>query len=166
VRALATLAAFFFLLLVSCAPLPGGAPFAEVAYPTEQSRALVFIYRHDELAGARTPTVEVSGQPKMEFHNLGYAWLSLPPGTYRIRAIWPRDTGLQPAEDSFTFEPNRTYYVRLAATKTSTTAAVTGSRVLPIAFAFSGVTSVRIVEREKALKTLPECTSVLRRPAS
>ena len=101
-------------LLSGCAAMKGsgGAAFSEAK--AEPGKALVYVYRHDEVAGEWVPTIWVPGAPSFDLPNQRYAAVNLAPGKHVVKATWLRRSDLPEAETTLSVEPNQTYYVRVA----------------------------------------------------
>lgn len=141
------------LALSGCATTSkGGAAFTEAS--VEPGKALVYVYRHDSVSGEFTPMVTISGAGSFDLPNLGYAALNVAPGNHRIETNWGRLSQLAPTSNSVNFEAGRTYYVRVSS---GTHDGALGKSVV---FYMSDKTSVQVVERDEAMKSLPKTKSV------
>ena len=153
-RRLLLLVPALLLVLSGCAATSkGGAAFTEAS--AEPGKALVYIYRHDSVSGEFTPMVTVSGARSFDLPNLGYAALNVAPGSRRIETDWGKRSQLAPNSTPVNFEAGRTYYVRVSS---GTDDAALGKAVV---FYMSDKTSVSVVERDEAMKSLPKTKSVL-----
>ena len=153
-RRLLLLVPALLLVLSGCAATSkGGAAFTEASM--EPGKALVYVYRHDSVSGEFTPMVTVSGTRSFDLPNLSYAALNVAPGSSRIDTDWGRRSQLTPTSNAVNFEAGRTYYVRVSS---GTHDGAVGSAVV---FYMSDKTSVRVVERDEAMKSLPKTKSVL-----
>ena len=141
------------LLALSGCATKGGAPFSEAR--VEPGKALVYVYRHDAVAGDWLPAIRIAGAPDFDLPNQRYAALNLAPGKHLVRAIWPRRSDVPEAETSLTVEPNQTYYVKVAS---ETHDGELGKAVIVY---MTAKTSVRVVQREEAMKSLPQAKSAL-----
>jgi len=151
-RKLSLLVPALLLALSGCAT-QGGAAFSEAN--VEPGKALVYVFRNDSVSGEFTPMVTVSSARSFDLPNHSYAALNVAPGTQRIDAEWGKRSQLTPNSTSATFEAGRTYYVRVSS---GTHDGALGSAVV---FYMSDKTSVRVVERDEAMKSLPKTKSVL-----
>jgi hypothetical protein len=151
-RRLLLLVPALLLALSGCAT-KGGAPFSEAR--VEPGKALVYVYRHDAVAGDWLPAIRIAGAPDFDLPNQRYAALNLAPGRHLVRAIWPRRSDVPEAETSLTVEPNQTYYVKVAS---ETHDGELGKAVIVY---MTAKTSVRVVQREEAMKSLPQAKSAL-----
>jgi hypothetical protein len=151
-RRLLLLVPALLLALSGCAT-KGGAPFSEAR--VEPGKALVYVYRHDAVAGDWLPAIRIAGAPDFDLPNQRYAALNLAPGKHLVRAIWPRRSDVPEAETSLTVEPNQTYYVKVAS---ETHDGELGKAVIVY---MTAKTSVRVVQREEAMKSLPQAKSAL-----
>ena len=151
-RRLLLLVPALLLALSGCAT-KGGAPFSEAR--VEPGKALVYVYRHDAVAGDWLPTIRIAGAPEFDLPNQRYAALNLAPGKHLVRAIWPRRSDVPEAETTLTVEPNQTYYVKVAS---ETHDGELGKAVIVY---MTAKTSVRVVQREEAMKSLPQAKSAL-----
>ena len=151
-RRLLLLVPALLLALSGCAT-KGGAPFSEAR--VEPGKALVYVYRHDAVAGDWLPAIRIAGAPDFDLPNQRYAALNLAPGRHLVRAIWPRRSDVPEAETSLTVEPNQTYYVKVAS---ETHDGEVGKAVIVY---MTAKTSVRVVQREEAMKSLPQAKSAL-----
>jgi len=152
-RRLLLLVPALLLVLSGCATTKGGAPFSEAR--VEPGKALVYVYRHDAVAGDWLPAIKIAGSPDFDLPNQRYAALSLAPGKHLVRANWPRRSDLAEAETSLTVEPNQTYYVKVASETHD------GELGKAVVVYMSNKTSVRVVQREEAMKSLPQAKSAL-----
>ena len=141
------------LLVLSGCATKGGAPFSEAR--VEPGKALVYVYRHDVVMGEWLPAIRVAGAPGFDLANQRYAALNLAPGKHLIKAVWPRRSDMPEAETTLNVEPNQTYYVKVAA---ETHDASLGKAVV---FYMTAKTSVSVVQREEAMKSLPQSKSAL-----
>jgi hypothetical protein len=141
------------LLALSGCATKGGAPFSEAR--VEPGKALVYVYRHDAVAGDWLPVVRIAGAPDFDLPNQRYAALNLAPGRHLVKAVWPRRSDVPEAETSLTVEPNQTYYVKVAS---ETHDGELGKAVIVY---MTAKTSVRVVQREEAMKSLPQAKSAL-----
>jgi hypothetical protein len=140
--------AVLLALLSGCAGMKeGGAAFTEAK--VEPGKALVYVYRHDAVAGNFDPNVWVSGGRSFDLPNQRYAAVSVTPGKQTIRATWVRRSDLAEAEAPLPVEAGQTYYVRVSS-QTHDTAM--GKAVV---FFMTNTTSVKVVPREEAMKDLP-----------
>jgi len=151
-RRLLLLVPALLLALSGCAT-KGGAPFSEAR--VEPGKALVYVYRHDAVAGDWLPAIRIAGAQDFDLPNQRYAALNLAPGKHLVRAIWPRRSDVPEAETSLTVEPNQTYYVKVAS---ETHDGELGKAVIVY---MTAKTSVRVVQREEAMKSLPQAKSAL-----
>jgi hypothetical protein len=151
-RRLLLLVPALLLALSGCAT-KGGAPFSEAR--VEPGKALVYVYRHDAVAGDWLPAIRIAGAPDFDLPNQRYAALNLAPGRHLVRAIWPRRSDVPEAETSLTVEPNQTYYVKVAS---ETHDGELGKAVIVY---MTAKTSVRVVQRDEAMKSLPQAKSAL-----
>jgi hypothetical protein len=152
-RRLLLLLPALLLALSGCATTKGGAPFSEAR--VEPGKALVYVYRHDPVAGEWVPAVRVAGGPDFDLPNQRYAALNLAPGKHLIKAVWPRRSDVPEAETTLTLEPNQTYYVKVASETHD------GALGKAVVFYMTNKTSVSLVQREEAMKSLPQAKSVL-----
>jgi Protein of unknown function (DUF2846) len=153
-RRLLLLVPALLLVLSGCAATTkGGAAFSEAR--VEPGKALVYVYRHDAVAGEWAPAISIAGAPGFDLPNQRYAALNLAPGPHLVRALWPRRSDIPNAETTLSVEPNQTYYVRVAS---ETHDGAMGSAVV---FYMTAKTSVRAVQREEAMKSLPQAKSAL-----
>ena len=152
-RKLLLLVPALFLLLSGCAAMKGsgGAVFSEAT--VEPGKALVYVYRHDDVDGEWVPTVWVPGTPSFDLPNRRYTTVSLPPGKHSVRASWVRRADLADADAPLVVESNQTYYVRVAI---ETHDSAMGKAVV---FFMNNTTSVKVVPREEAMKSLPQTKS-------
>ena len=151
-RRLLLLVPALLLVLSGCATR-GGVPFSEAR--AEPGKALVYVYRHDAVAGDWLPAIRVASAPDFDLPNQRYAALSLAPGKHLVRAVWPRRSDLAEAETTLTVEPNQTYYVKVASETHD------GAMGTAVVVYMTAKTSVRAVQREEAMKSLPQAKSVL-----
>jgi hypothetical protein len=149
-RKLFVLVPALLLALSGCAT-QGGAPFSEAR--AEPGKALVYVYRSDTVAGEWVPTVKVEGTPNFDLQNDRYAALNLAPGKHVVRAEWPRRSDVGTAEAALNVEANQTYYVKVAA---ETHDGAVGKAVV---FYMNAKPSVRVVQRDEAMKSLPQAKS-------
>jgi hypothetical protein len=152
-RRLPLLVPALLLVLSGCATSKGGAAFTEASI--EPGKALVYVYRHDSVSGEFTPMVTVGGTRSFDLPNLSYAALNVAPGSRRIDTDWGRRSQLAPTSNAVNFEAGRTYYVRVSS---GTHDGAVGKAVV---FYMSDKTSVQVVERDEAMKSLPKTKSVL-----
>ena len=139
------------LLALSGCATPGGAPFSEAS--AQPGKALVYVYRADTVSGEFTPMVTVSSARSFDLPNHSYAALNVAPGTQRIDTDWGKRSQLAPNSTSATFEAGRTYYVRVSS---QTHDGAVGTTAV---FYLTDKTSVRVVERDEAMKSLPKTKS-------
>ena len=151
-RRLLLLVPALLLVLSGCAT-KGGAPFAEAQ--VEPGKALVYVYRHDPVVGEWLPTVSVAGGRHFDLSNQSYAALNLAPGKHLIRATWPRRSDIPQAETTLSVEPNQTYYVKVASETHD------GALGKSVVFYMTNKTSVSVVPRDEAMKSLPQSKSAL-----
>jgi hypothetical protein len=151
-RKLFLLVPVLLLALSGCAT-QGGAAFSEAR--AEPGKALVYVYRHDSVSGEFTPMVTVTGARSFDLPNHSYAALNLAPGTHRIDTEWGKRSQLAPNSSSVVLEAGRTYYVRVSS---GTHDGAVGTAAV---FYMSSKTSVSVVERDEAMKSLPKTKSVL-----
>jgi hypothetical protein len=142
-----------FLVLSGCATTKGGAPFSEAR--VEPGKALVYVYRHDPVAGEWVPAIRVAGGPDFDLPNQSYAAFNLAPGKHLVRATWPRRSDVPEAETTLTVEPDQTYYVKVASETHD------GALGKAVVFYMTNKTSVSVVQREEAMKSLPQAKSAL-----
>jgi hypothetical protein len=152
-KRLLSLVPALFLLLSGCAAMKGsgGAAFSEAS--VEPGKALVYVYRYDEVDGNFDPTVWVTGAPSFDLPNRRYTTVNLPPGKHVVRATWVRRADLADADAPLIVESNQTYYVRVAI---ETHDSAMGKAVV---FFMNNTTSVKLVPREEAMKSLPQAKS-------
>jgi hypothetical protein len=151
-RKLLSLVPALFLALSGCASLPKeGAPFSEAR--AEPGKALVYVYRDDTVAGEWLPTIKLAGERDFDLPNKRYATVNLAPGQYVIRASWPRRSDLANVEAPLTVEANQIYYVKVAS---GTDDGAVGKAVV---FYMTDKTSMRVVQRDEAMKSLPQTRS-------
>jgi len=76
------------------------------------SKALVYIYRGDELWGSRnvTPTILANDSPVAKLAYNGFIPIYLTPGKYTIKTKWGGGTSISDAHISETFEGGKTYF--------------------------------------------------------
>ena len=149
-RKLLLLVPALLLALSGCAT-KGGAAFSEAS--AQPGKSLVYVYRHDAVAGEWMPTVRIAGTPNFDLPNQTYAALNLAPGKHVVEATWLRRSDLANVETALTVEPNQTYYVKVAA---ETHDGAVGTAVIVY---MTAKTSVRVVQREEAMKSLPQSKS-------
>ena len=152
-RRLLLLVPALLLVLSGCTTIKGGAAFSEAS--VQPGKALVYVYRHDPVAGEWVPLIRIAGGPDFDLPNQRYAALNLAPGKHLVRAIWPRRSDVPEAETTVTVEANQTYYVKVAS---ETHDGELGKAVIVY---LTGKTSVRVVQREEAMKSLPQAKSAL-----
>jgi hypothetical protein len=152
-KRLLSLVPALFLVLSGCATTKGGVAFSEAS--AQPGKALVYVYRHDAVAGDWLPAIRIAGAPDFDLPNQRYAALNLAPGKHLVRAVWPRRSDLAEAETTLTVEPNQTYYVKVAS---ETHDGELGKTVIVY---MTAKTSVRVVQREEAMKSLPQAKSAL-----
>jgi hypothetical protein len=139
------------LLALSGCATQGGAAFSETK--VEPGKALVYVYRQDEVDGDFVPYVWVTGGRSFDLPNRSYAAVSVPPGKHVVRATWAKRSNLAEAEATLNVEANQTYYVRVLS---ETHDAAVGKAVV---FYMTKTTAVRQVPREEAMKALPATKS-------
>jgi hypothetical protein len=140
------------LALSGCAAMPKtGSPFSESR--AEPGKGLVYVYRDDAVSGEWLPTIRLAGQQDFDLPNKHYAAISLAPGKHVVRADWPRRSDLANVEAPLTVEPNQTYYVKVAS---ETHDGAVGKAAV---FYMTAKTSMRVVERDEAMKSLPQTRS-------
>ena len=153
-KRLLSLVPALFLVLSGCAATSkGGAAFSEAS--VQPGKALVYVYRHDPVAGEWVPTVRIAGGPDFDLPNQRYAALNLAPGKHLVRAIWQRRSDVPEAETTLTVEANQTYYVKVASETHD------GELGKAVVVYMTNKTSVRVVPREEAMKSLPQARSAL-----
>jgi hypothetical protein len=152
-RKLLLLVPALFLLLSGCAAMKGSGGTAFSEAPVEPGKALVYVYRHDDVDGEWVPTVWVPGTPSFELPNRRYGAVNLAPGKHVVKATWLRRSDLPEAETSLSVEPNQTYYVRVSS------ATHDGAVGKAVVFYMTNTTSVAVVPREEAMKSLPQTKS-------
>lgn len=155
-RKLSLLVPTLFLLLSGCAAMNAmkkedGAAFSEAK--VEPGKALVYVYRHDAVDGNFDPSVWVSGGRSFDLPNHRYAAVSVSPGKQTVRATWARRSDLAEAEAPLPVEAGQTYYVRVGI---ETYDSALGKSVVVF---MNNTTSVKVVPREEAMKSLPATKS-------
>ena len=80
------------LLALSGCATKGGATFSEAS--AQPGKSLVYVYRHDAVAGEWMPTVRIAGTPNFDLPNQTYAALNLAPGKHVVEATWLRRSDL------------------------------------------------------------------------
>jgi hypothetical protein len=151
-RRLLLLVPALLLVLSGCAATSkGGAAFTEAS--VEPGKALVYVYRHDSVSGEFTPMVAVSGARSFDLPNHSYAALNVAPGSQRIDVDWGKRSQLTPNSSSVKLEAGRTYYVRVSSGTHD------GAMGKAVVFYMSDKTSLTVVERDEAMKSLPQTKS-------
>ena len=79
----------------------------------DTSPGRLVIYRTQAKTGWRTPLVSVDGVPLFRPKLNTYTDAALPPGLYRVRVDWARDTGWPDQVFDIRIAPGRTDHVRL-----------------------------------------------------
>jgi hypothetical protein len=147
-------AAMLLALLSGCASMKeGGAAFSEAK--AEAGKALVYVYRQDAVDGNFVPNVWIVGARSFDLPNRRYAAVSVPPGKHVVKATWAKRSDLPDAETSISVEPNQTYYVQV------TSETHDGAVGKAVVFYMTAKTSVRVVQRDEAMKSLPQTKSAL-----
>lgn len=91
----------------------GGTPYVAMTEPNNQ-QALVHIYRPNKISmREKKAYFFVDGKPFTTLKNNGYAASYFAPGSYTIRQTWSPSPDDNPVAIRVTFEPGRTYYLRL-----------------------------------------------------
>jgi hypothetical protein len=101
------------ILLSACTAT--GPTFQPADNTTTPGNGMLYVYREKTFAfGGRSAYFYVNDVNVFDLNPEGYSWVSLPPGTYKLKQKWPVDVSFGSLEISIQIQPGEARYVSFA----------------------------------------------------